>query len=377
MASITKRGDKWAFSVSNGINPITKKQNQITKSGFYTKKEAKKAAQKLEYKLNVEGGEITTERNNFSEVVEDWLNVYEQGVKPGTLRIRKKALDKVLPIWGNKKITAIKYDTYQSLITNLSVPYSRNYVESIHHSLSLVFKFAKKRNLIFDIPCRDIEFKKESDSEEDKLENFLEHVKLKEFLELAKKSKFNDDYLIFLTLSLTGLRIGELLALRWQDINLDKKFLRVRHTLYNPNNNQNEYKLNSPKTKKSNRVIPLANKLQKALIAYKKYVDSNFKEQSGTNFVFFSGDYKPLTHTAARNRLLSLKKNGNFDKKITLHSFRHTFTSLLIEDNFSILDVSNLLGHTDTSITIKVYTHVTQPKKIELQNSLSKFADKL
>lgn len=378
MASITKRGDKWAYSVSMGMNPLTKKQRQMTRSGFFTKKDAIKAAKRIEYKLHVEGGRLTNERNKFSEVVEDWLILYEQEVKPGTLRIRKKALDKVLPIWGSTNISTIDHRAYQSLITDLSARgYSRNYVESIHNSLSLIFKFAKKQNLIFDIPCLDVKFRKEYHSEEDKLENFLERDKLSEFLSLAKKSKFEDDYIIFLTLSLTGLRIGELLALRWQDINLDKKFLRVRHTLYNPNNNQNEYALNSPKTKKSNRVIPLANKLQKALIAYKKYVDSHFKIQSGTDFVFFSGDYKPLTHTAARNRLLSLMKSWNYGKKITLHSFRHTFTSLLIEDNLSILDVSNLLGHVDTSITIKVYTHITQPKKVELQNSLSKFADTL
>ncbi|WP_394122210.1 tyrosine-type recombinase/integrase [Planococcus donghaensis] len=378
MASITKRGDKWAYSVSMGMNPITRKQNQITRSGFHNKKEAKKAAQTLEYKLNVEGGKLTTVRNKFSEVVEDWLILYAQEVKPGTLRIRKKALDKVLPIWGNKKITTIEHINYQSLITNLSAAgYSRNYVESIHHSLSLVFKHAKKGNLIFDIPCRDVKFKKEYDSEEDKLENFLERDELSEFLSLAKSSERYDDYIIFLTLALTGLRIGELMALRWEDINLDKKFLRVRHTLYNPNNNENEFRLISPKTKKSKRVIQLADKLQKELISYKKYVESNFKIQSGENFLFFRGDYKPLTNTHARNRLVTLTKKWDYKKKITLHSFRHTFTSLLIEDNFSILDVSNLLGHVDTSITIKVYTHITQPKKIELQNSLSKFADKL
>ena len=378
MAAITKRGDKWAYTVSMGMNPITQKQNQITKSGFHNKKEAKKAAQTLEYKINIEGGKLTTARNKFSEVVEDWFIVYAQEVKPGTLRIRKKALDKVLPIWGNKKIISIDHMAYQSLITNLSAAgYSRNYVESIHHSLSLIFKYAKKSNRIFDIPCQDVKFKKEYDSKEDKLDNFLERNELSEFLALAKSSERYDDYIFFLTLALTGLRIGELMALRWEDINLDKKFLRVRHTLYNPNNTENEFQLISPKTKKSKRVIHLANKLQKALISYKNFVETNFKIQTEDNFVFFRGDYKPLTNTHSRNRLVALTKKWGYKKKITLHSFRHTFTSLLIEENLSILDVSNLLGHVDTSITIKVYAHITQPKKVELQNSLSKFADTL
>lgn len=73
MASIKKRGDKWAYSVSMGMNPVTKKQNQLTRSGFYTKKDATKAAQRIEYRLHVEGGRLTNERNKFSELVEDWL----------------------------------------------------------------------------------------------------------------------------------------------------------------------------------------------------------------------------------------------------------------------------------------------------------------
>lgn len=377
MAYIKQRGNKWGYSVSMGINPVTKKQIQITKSGFHTRKEAQEAADKLEFKLKTERGRMTTQRNTFSEVAEDWLSIYEQAVKPATLNIRKKALKKALPIWGNSKIDTINYRTYQSLITNLSAKHSKNYVESIHDTLSLVFKFAKRENLIFDTPCQNVVFKKEYIDVDDGLENFLEHDKLKEFLELANKSKHNDDYIIFLTLSLTGLRIGELMALRWQDVNLDGKLISVRHTLYNPNNNENEFLLTATKTKKSKRVIQMADKLQEELIAYKDYVDTNFKKQTGSNFVFFKGHYKPLTNTYVRNRLVSLRRKWDYEKNITLHSFRHTFASLLIEDGFSILDVSNLLGHSDTTITTKIYTHITQPMKLELQTSLSRFARKL
>lgn len=79
------------------------------------------------------------------------------------------------------------------------------------------------------------------------------------------------------------------MALRWQDVNLDGKFLRVRHILYNPNNNENEYRLNSPKTKKSKRVVLLADRLQKELIAYKEYVDSNFKNNPEQTSCFLEG----------------------------------------------------------------------------------------
>jgi integrase len=111
-------------------------------------------------------------------------------------------------------------------------------------------------------------------------------------------------------------------------------------------------------------------------------VESEYKTQSPTNFVFFKDDYKPLTNTFARNRLEAIlreKKNDedneNDEKKITLHSFRHTFASLLIEHGMSVMDVSELLGHSDTTITMKIYTHLTKTRKLEMQATLSNFAN--
>jgi integrase len=383
MASIKPRGKTWSYSVSLGTDPITKKQIQKTKSGFASRSEAKKAADELEYKFKLERGKLLSKRNKFSEVVEDWLSTYEQGVKKSTLNIRKKAINKIIPIWGNQKVDAITNTTYQVLMTSLSRDYSKNYVDSIHHTLSQVFKFAKRRKLIYELPCLDITFRKRYDDDDNEnLENFLERNELADFLELAKNSKNYDDYFIFFTLALTGLRIGELMALQWKNINFETNTLHVTHTLYNPNNNSNTYELTLPKTKKSKRTIQIADSLLVELIKYKAHVEKEFKKQASTNFVFFKDNYKPLTNTFVRNRLKAIlgdekkdKEEKRYGKNITLHSFRHTFASLLIEYGMSVMDVAELLGHSDTTITMKIYTHVTTKRQLEMQETLSKFAD--
>ncbi|WP_341959914.1 site-specific integrase [Planococcus maritimus] len=375
MASTKKRGKTWSYTVSLGMDPLTKKQKQKTKSGFATEKAAKKAAKDLELTYKLYGGKIVSKRNKFSEVADDWLKTYAKGVRPGTLYIRKKAIKKVMSEWGNLKIDTINLTVYQALIDSFSEcspRLSRNYIESIHDTLKLLFKHAKRYKLIQEYPFEYIVLPR--DDKNDQLENFLEKDKLKEFLAITKNTRNSNDFIIFYTLALTGLRIGELMALRWQDVDLEKKLISVKHTLINPTNNENAYRLGEPKTRKSKRKIPMADSLVSAFIAYKAQLETIEEAQPKEGFVFSKNGGKPLTNTFVRNRLVSIQRKWDYDKKITLHSFRHTFASLLIERDVSVINVSELLGHSDMTITTKVYTHITQPRQIEMQNSLSDYA---
>lgn len=375
MASIKKRGKTWSYSVSLGTDTITKKQKQKTRTGFATRKEAQKEADIVERRYKNGVGRLVSNRNKFSEVVEDWLHGYAQEVKPGTLYLRKKALKKILPVWGNVKIDTIDRRAYRSFILELHQKHSRNYVDTIHHTLNLIFKFALEMEIISTVPCQPVKTKNKKTK--NSLENFLEKDKLKEFLKLTEKTGHYNDFLIFYTLSLTGLRIGELLALRWQDIDLENKVISVNHTLYNPSNNENTFELLEPKTMKSKRKIPMADKLVEAFADYKIHVESCEKKQTAKSFVFFKNGSKPLTNTFVRNRLVSILKKWNHKKSLTLHSFRHTFASLLIEQGESLLNVSEMLGHSDTTITNKIYTHLTQTRHLQMQSSVSKFAASL
>lgn len=375
MASTRKRGKTWSYTVSLGMDPLTKKQIQKTKSGFATEKDAKKAAREVELSYKLNGGRIVSKRKKFSQVADDWLKTYAKGVRPGTLYIRKKAIKKVMSVWGNRKIDTIDTGAYQTLINSFSdcsPPLSRNYIESIHDSLKLLFKYAKRYKLIEEYPFEYIILP--NDSKVDQLENFLEKDKLKEFLAITKTTRKSDDFIVFYTLALTGLRIGELMALRWQDVDLENKLISVNHTLINPTNNENAYRLGEPKTRKSKRKIPMADSLVSAFIAYNAQLETIEEKKPKEGFVFSKNGGKPLTNTFVRNRLVSIQRKWNYDKKITLHSFRHTFASLLIERGVSVINVSELLGHSDMTITTKIYTHLTQTRQIEMQNSLSDYA---
>src|SRR5699024_1468149 len=137
---------------------------------------------------------------------------------------------------------------------------------------------AQSINLIKDIPTEKIKLPKKMKTVED-IENdsirdkFFEKDELEEFLLMAKNEGLENDLLLFTTLAYTGLRIGELLALKWSDIDFEAHTLRVSKTYYNPNNNKSKYQLLTPKTDKSIRTITIDELVVNLLLDYKQFQD--------------------------------------------------------------------------------------------------------
>lgn len=239
MAYIRKRSNgKWSYTVSLGIDPLTQKQKQITKSGFPTKKEAASAARKVE--LEIENGEFIKEtKTTFESFAQEWIKVYAQNAKVSSVRARNKEMKHFISVWGHLPLKKISKHIYQKRILELSEKYSRNYLSGIHACGRMIFNHAVELELIKHNPTENIQLPKPQVNIEDieKQEGevkFLEKEELAQFLQLAKTDGLEMDYLIFTTLAYTGLRIGELLALKWSDFNTETNSLRVTKTLYNP-----------------------------------------------------------------------------------------------------------------------------------------------
>lgn len=157
----------------------------------------------------------------------------------------------------------------------------------------------------------------------------------------------------------TGLRIGEICALKWKDINTDKGILEINKTLYriyfsDQRDKKTELIISPPKTKHSNRVIPLTKSLTDLLRKMGKGADPE-------NFVI-SNEKDPIEPRAYRNYYLSLLKNLNLPK-LKFHSLRHSFATRCIECNCDYKAVSAILGHSDISTTLNLYVHPSQNQK--------------
>lgn|SRR5690606_28382113 len=323
MAYLRKRSNgKWSYTVSLGIDPITQKQKQITKSGFPTKKEAASAARKLE--LEIENGEYIKEtKTTFESFAHEWIKVYAQNAKVSSVRARNKEMKHFISVWGHLPLKKISKLIYQKRITQLSEKYSRNYVSGIHACGRMIFSHAVELELIKHNPTENVQLPKpkinieDIEKQEDEVK-FLEKEELAHFLQLAKTDGLEMDYLIFTTLAYTGLRIGELLALKWSDFNTETNSLRVTKTLYNPRNNIKVYELLTPKTVGSIRTIRIDAMLVKMLKRH-EIKQKEIKLQQGefyhdNQFIFARNDGHPQLRKVVETRLKRLLKMAGIKK---------------------------------------------------------------
>ncbi|PEQ65551.1 tyrosine-type recombinase/integrase [Bacillus cereus] len=377
MAYIYKKGKKWAFRAYMGTDPVTGKEIKKSKSGFLTQKDAKLAAALFERQFH-SGEYVQPSKMVFIDLCNDWERHYSQDAKESSLRARSIALKHIINVFGQIPIQKVTKKAYQDVIDRLSTQFSTNYISSIHTSTNMVFEYAHTLNLIKELPTKGIKLPKKKKTVSD-LENnnsinekFLEKEELEEFLTIAKNDGLESDLLAFTMLAYTGLRIGEMVALKWSDINFDEHTLRVIKTYYNPTNNKIKYTLLTPKTEGSIRTITIDPLLVNMLKLHKRQQErlmvDNKPFYTDNDFIFATNEGYPKTIKHLSIRMQRILKKTSIQKQVTPHSFRHTHTSLLIEANVHIKEIQERLGHSDINTTMDIYAHMTKNVKKEASN---------
>ena len=162
----------------------------------------------------------------------------------------------------------------------------------------------------------------------------------------------------------TGLRIGELLALEWTDIDFEKREISISKTCHDSTDENGKYCrfVNAPKTTTSMRVIPFPKQLLPLLRETKK--------KNGSKYVVGDGEKIISVRSYQRTFELLLKKNGIPHKGF--HSLRHTFATRAIECGVDVKTLSEILGHKNPTITLNRYAHSLMEHKKDMMNRLGK-----
>lgn len=374
-----KNGEKaWYFKTYLGIDPLTGKKKYTTRRGFKTQKEAKIALSRLSIEVEKLGVPRAQSDIIFKDVYEMWLDHYKTEVKESTYSRTTLLFNKhILPKFGDLKIKEINSAYCQKVVTNWSKSCSSKQYPLFVNYISKVFKMAINLAIIENNPILNISVPKAKNVEKEKKIKFYSKNQLQSFLSEIEKEE-NDyfrirDYTMFRLLAFSGCRIGEILALTWQDISFENNEITISKTV---TKSKEYYISETPKTSSSRRKVPLDDLTIRKLKEW-KMEQIKFLFTLGfnkANFIF-TNDKNSFTINQAVTERLKIYSNRASIPNIGLHGFRHTHASLLFEAGVTMKEVQERLGHANIKTTMDTYTHMTSDKKIETTNKLVSYVN--
>lgn len=242
---------------------------------------------------------------------------------------------------------------------------SKSSLKKIYNLLHASFKSAIANNLIRINPLESVKLPSSEVKTKD-----IEILTLDEQKAYMRVLDTNKNGTLFLTALLTGMRIGELLALKWDNVDLNNVTITVCQTLRRvrvyDDNGDSESKIvtKEPKTEKGNRTIPIPKTL---VLALKKYQLASYN--SNDNLVFCTKTGKPFQYNYAWYVHKALCRRAGI-RETSIHALRHTFASRSIEAGVDVKTVSDLLGHANTQITWNTYVHSTNDSKRQAADTM-------
>jgi integrase len=384
---IKKKTRGYYFRIDVGKDPITGKRRQQSFGPFKTKTEAKKELIKIRTQV-MEGTYFKPSAQDFESFINEWFEtVYCQDKSETTIETRRYIIDghlipyfKKMPI---KDINTRVIDTFfAELRKNGRYPrkkteheekenkdLSESYLHIIFSLLNQAFKKAVAWGLIKANPMENAQKISVKNNKSKKNKAWTkEEVNI--FLEAASKKGLVAPFLVDVV---TGLRRGELLGLKWEDIDFKSKTITINGTLYRRKGEGLKYK---PKTKtdsSDNRVIPIPDAIVEVL-QKEKALQDEMKEKLGNsynseNFVFINDKGRPIDPDYLTRKFREIVKTLNV-KKITLHGLRHTAATLLMKLGVHVKIVSDILGHSRVQVTLDFYSHSNEEMMRQSTNEL-------
>ena len=289
----------------------------------------------------------------FSTVANEWLCSETQQLKESTIATYTHKLNKyIIPYFGENGITNINtQEIYHFINDALSNNLSRKYVSYLYRIIRAIYHFAEKKYGIKDITT-DISIRAREYHSIDILNVRQQEELIKYF------STHQTPTTLAVALSYyAGLRIGEICALRWDDIDLNERMIYVNKTIQRiqckGENQKTKIIITSPKSDSSTREIPIPPCLYNMILTFPKEQNQYIISQSA----------EPIEPRTLQYRFSRLLESAGLDH-IRFHSLRHMFASNALALGFDVKALSEILGHSSANITLKTYVHSsTQVKR--------------
>ena len=290
----------------------------------------------------------------ISEIIVLWKADKKQYVKKSTFSAYTLLIENHLqPCFGDK-LTIEEIDVQNFVFQKLEAGLSHKTVKDMLIVLKMILKFGAKNKWLIYTP---LEIRFPTEREKHNIEVLSRSDQKKIMIYIQEHFTFRN-LGVYICLS-SGVRIGEVCALTWEDIDTDKGIISVNRTIQRiyvieEGIRKTELILDTPKTKNSIREIPISKDLLRILKPFKKIVNPSF-------FVL-TNDAKPTEPRTYSSYYKHLMQSLNMPE-IKFHGLRHSFATRCIESNCDYKTVSVLLGHSNISTTLNLYVHPNMEQK--------------
>ncbi len=295
----------------------------------------------------------------FEQICEEWLSYKKPRIKESTYSNYKFTIDRFLKVkFDGKTLGFFTSYNFNQYIEQLQEKLANKTTRKIGVILKSILRYAERKY--------DFDFKLDLitlpliDPKEISIFNEKERLKLEKHL---SKSQDIKELGIYISLY-AGLRIGEACALKWSDIDFENKLINITHTLQRVYVDKDDTKvvITNPKTKQSLRKIPIARDLLTKLKEMKKYYENDDYILTGRSDRFV----EPIGYRYTYKKVL---RECRLQYK-NYHCLRHTFATRCIRVGMDVKSLSEILGHSNISVTLSIYVHSSYEIK-------KKFIDKL
>ena len=334
---VYKRGKVWygvfREDVTNAEGTLKRKRRNV-RLGTLNDLPTKSAARNELQKRMTLNGKPSIEMT-LSELTERWQGVIVPTLKTSTANVYTHALNsRILPTLGTFPINSLGRYEIEKFLAAKGKQYAKNTLRELRSSLSRVLSWAVANNWLEKNPVQGIKLPNGTGHKITRTVLTPEQVK-------AIASKLPEPYAtLIIFLALTGLRIGEAIAIQWADF--DGEVLNVQRRIY-------EGKADTLKTEKSKRPVPIPASLMKRLKKLNRSSEWVFSSENGT----------PVNPGNALRRYVQPVARGLEIKLSGFHDLRHTLATDLINSGVSAKAVSQQLGHASVGITLNTYSHPT------------------
>lgn len=278
--------------------------------------------------------------HTFCEVANDWERIHRKDVVYKTWSTYQGHLKKLIVEFGKKDICSISDNDVSCLLQQMAADqYSAKTVRTRFNVCNMIMNHAISKEYILNNPCATVKIPKGLNK------NIRELPKDEEIQKVINSLNCHFGLFAYFLL-FTGMRRGEALAIRWEDIDFDEMTISINKSIFFESNRP---KLKNPKTRNGIRIVPLLAPLKEVLLSR--------REDSG--YVF--GNEEPMTEQAFKRAWEHYKKESKVS--ITPHQLRHAFATILYEAEIDPKSAQKMMGHADYKTTIDIYTHLSSRKK--------------